>query len=257
MSRQPRKVSQTGLYHIVFRGINRQNIFEEEKDYLKLLDLVKVLKDEREFQLYAYCYMVNHGHMLLKEKEPGDTSVIMHRLLTTYAGWYNKKYSRSGSLLGNRFASEPVEKEQYLLTLVRYIHQNPKKAGIVNKLAEYRWSSYNEYISGIGNLMNIKDTEYVLGFLSNNTEKSKELFLKLHDETVDGDFEIDYSRRPSNELVRKRIMELLNGAEPHTIGAMPREERNKFIKMLRQGERFSIRQIERATGISRGIISRI
>ena len=66
MSRQARKLSQSGLYHIIFRGISRQNIFEEEHDYLKLKEIIKKVKTEMQFELYAYCFMTNHVHLFIK-----------------------------------------------------------------------------------------------------------------------------------------------------------------------------------------------
>jgi len=89
--------------------------------------------------------MSNHVHIIIKELNMGDISLIMQRMLTRYAGWYNRKYDRSGILISNRFKSEPVETDEYLLTLARYIHQNPIKAGISTSIDKYKWSSFNDY----------------------------------------------------------------------------------------------------------------
>ena len=124
MGRQARQYSQSGLYHIVFRGMNRHNIFEEEKDFIKIKDIIKSLKKEMQFEIYAFCLMTNHVHILLKENNIGDISVILKRLLTRYAGWYNRRYTRSGALIANRYKSQTIEKDEYLISLVRYIHQN-------------------------------------------------------------------------------------------------------------------------------------
>lgn len=122
VSRPPRVLSETGLYHIIFRGLNRQNLFEEDEDYIKLLEIINDIKNVFEIQIYAYCLMTNHVHFFLREKESGDIKTIMHKLLTRYVMWYNRKYQRSGSLIGNRYKSEPIEDETYYLTLMRYIH---------------------------------------------------------------------------------------------------------------------------------------
>ncbi len=119
ISRRARQYSQSGLYHIVFRGMNRHNIFEEDEDFIKFKDIVKDLKQEMQFKIYAFCLMSNHVHILLNEYNTGDISAIMKKLLVRYAGWFNRKYSRSGVLIGNRFKSQPVEKDEYLLSLVR------------------------------------------------------------------------------------------------------------------------------------------
>lgn len=255
MSRQARRLSNTGLYHIIFRGINRKNIFEEENDYEKMIEMLGQIKNEKEFNCYAYCLMNNHVHLLICEKEIGDISNIMQRLLTRYAGWYNKKYSRSGTLFGDRYKSEPVEKDNYLLSLIRYIHQNPKKAGLVSQLQDYKWSSYHNYIKE--NRKNMVETTYILKMLSSNKRIARKSFIDFHNVAETKRFEINNNRRKTEEQVRKIIIDRLEGKEPHTIGNLPKEKRNRIIKELRQKEALSIRQIERATGISRGIISRI
>ena len=85
MARRAREISESGLYHIVFRGINRENIFEDSNDFLKLKLILKELKEEMLFQIYVYCFMTNHVHILLKENKAGDISLIMKRILTKYA----------------------------------------------------------------------------------------------------------------------------------------------------------------------------
>ena len=82
MARLAREISENGLYHIVFRGVNRQRIFEEDSDYEKLREILVELKAEMNYQIYVYCFMSNHVHILLKEKNMGDISLIMKRLLT-------------------------------------------------------------------------------------------------------------------------------------------------------------------------------
>ena len=145
MARLARQISESGLYHIVFRGVNKQSIFEEEADYIRLKVILSELKAEMKFEIYVYCFMSNHVHILLKEQNMGDISLFMKRLLTRYARWYNIKYKRSGALIANRYKSQPVDVDEYFLSVVRYIHQNPIKAGMVEHIGDYRWSSYNEY----------------------------------------------------------------------------------------------------------------
>jgi len=255
MSRQPRMKSESGLYHIIFRGINKQNIFEEENDYQKFKALLSTIKQELGFKLYAYIFMSNHVHLLFQEKEAGDSTTAMHKLLTIYAGWYNKKYSRSGSLFGNRFASKPVEEEKYLFSLVRYIHQNPIRAGVVSKLNDFKWSSYHDYNNGAKYPTVLTDTDFLLGCLSASKETAIQIFTNLHHEMINEKYEISYSRRLTDEEIRTSIVAIIDGKEPHTIASLPKHERNSILRRLK--ENFSIRQIERATGMSRGIISRI
>lgn len=133
MPRTARIKSESGIYHIIMRGINRQILFEDEEDCTKFIQVLQRYKEICEYKLYAYCLMGNHLHLLMMEgKEPLET--VMRKICGSYVFWYNKKYSRIGYLFQDRFKSEPVEDEAYLLTVFRYIFQNPLKAGITNKL---------------------------------------------------------------------------------------------------------------------------
>ena len=98
MSRLARTISESGVYHVLFRGVNQQNIFEEDADFNKLTETIATVKQDLGFEIYAYCFMSNHVHIVLKEKSYGDISLIMKRILTKYARWYNIKYGRSNHL---------------------------------------------------------------------------------------------------------------------------------------------------------------
>ncbi|MDR1088303.1 MAG: transposase [Coriobacteriales bacterium] len=252
MSRQPRKISRTGFYHIYFRGINHCYLFEEDEDFRRFLDIYVGVEEAFSLELHAFCLMENHVHLLLKENEPGDIAAAMRRLLSPYASWFNKKYQRIGALIADRFKSECVETDAYLLTLVRYIHRNPLEAGIVNRIGSYRWSSYNDYLKpGTG----LVDAEFILGMFSADPAKAHKEFVDFHG-GVDGECE-DYSpsdsRRKSEQNVRLEIQSILEGLEPSAVGSLAKHERDALLKSLRESG-FSIRQIERATGISRGVI---
>lgn len=247
MPRFARRLSETGIYHVIFRGVNRYNIFEEDKDYYKILEIIKDLKEEIGFDIFAYCLMNNHVHLVIKESELAEISLIMKRMLIRYAGWFNKKYDRSGILIANRFKSEPVETEDYLLTLLKYIHQNPVKGGLTSTIESYRWSSFKEYY-GVSEICN---TDVIFSIID------RESFIKFNYVIDEEEYEISMKAiKIDDEFVRLRIKEILGGNDPFKLGEMPVNERNKIIKQLKTVEKFSIRQIERATGISRGVISR-
>lgn len=252
MSRPPRVLSETGLYHIIFRGINRQDLFEENQDYKKLLEIIEKIKENEKFELYAYCLMTNHVHLFIKEQNMGDIKKIVHKILTRYVVWYNHKYKRSGSLIGNRYKSEPIENDVYYLSLIRYIHKNPIKAGIVHNIEEYRWSSYNDYIKLSDKLT---DIEFALDMLSENRDEAIVLFKDLHESTEEIDFSISNTKRLSDEQLRRKIYTLTK-LQAHEIAIKSKAERNQILKLLRQNG-LTTGQLERLTGISRGIISRV
>ena len=133
MSRQARAKSSTKIYHVMLRGINKQQIFFDEQDCKKFIKTLIDCKKISGFKLYAYCLMPNHIHLLLKA-ENEDLSVIMKRIGCRFVYWYNAKYQRVGHLFQDRFKSEPVEDDEYFLCALRYIHLNPVEAGISNVL---------------------------------------------------------------------------------------------------------------------------
>ena len=242
MARAARQISETGLYHILFRGVNKQHIFEEAADYEKLKEILISLKKEMGYKIYAYCFMSNHVHILLEEKLTGDISQIMKRLLTKYARWYNIKYKRSGALIANRYKSKPIEVDEYFLSLIRYIHQNPKKAGIVTEINEYEWSSYNEYIN---EEQGLADKEFVMQMISKNG------FEELHQQEDESEFTVDDKIKLTDDEIRRRIIKKYN-LEPKNICNMEKKIRNELLSKLKK--EYSIRQLERVTGISRGVI---
>lgn len=244
LAREGRKLSSTGFYHVIIRGINRQHLFEEENDYNYFLESIENLKREMRFEVHAYCLMSNHVHILLREKEIGDISQIMKRLLTKYAMYFNRKYERKGALIGSRYKSIPVEVDEYFIPLIRYIHQNPHKAGQVKNFADYRYSSYQEYI-GRGRLTT---TDFSLDMVG------REEWTRLHNILEEQNFEI-VGKKMSEEKIRREILECVGGRDPYEIGSIPKLERNEIIRQLKE-EGLSIRQIERATGISRGIVAK-
>ena len=172
MSRNARQLSSTDTYHVVIRGADHQLLFEEKKDYQKYLEILQLYEAECQFELYAYCLMPNHIHLLIHSPVTSLGSVFRH-VSTTYSSWFNAKYNRTGYLQEGRYFSEPVETEKYLFTVLRYIHQNPIKAGLETVPGEtYPWNSFCDYISGINDIVNI---EYILQLLG-----GLESFRSLH-----------------------------------------------------------------------------
>ncbi len=115
MPRGPRTRSESGIYHVILRGINRQIIFEVNEERYEFLAKVKSFAEDNKFVLFGYCLMDNHVHLLVKELED-DISTAIKRISASYVMWYNKKYERCGYLFQERFRSEPVETESYVLT---------------------------------------------------------------------------------------------------------------------------------------------
>lgn len=157
MPRKSRQISPTGIYHVMLRGINKADIFLEEADcrkFLKILKLVSSPSEEKEHtkapdcNIYSYCLMTNHVHLLIGENA-ASIGEVMKRIGVAYVAYFNKKYERLGPLFQGRYKSEPVCDRNYYLTLLRYIHQNPIEAHIAESLDAYRWSSWHEFTGAI------------------------------------------------------------------------------------------------------------
>ena len=144
MPRQTRKYSYSETYHIIIKGIDDQDIFYDDKDRQFFLKRILKTKKLFDYDIYAYCLMSNHVHMVIKIQNDFLSKAIQS-LTLSYAQYFNKKYKRKGPLVQNRFKSKNVENQKYFLEVCRYVHRNPEKAYIA-KTEDYEWSSYKEYI---------------------------------------------------------------------------------------------------------------
>ncbi|MBS3949340.1 MAG: transposase [Peptococcaceae bacterium] len=145
MARQARQESETGYYHVMMCGINREFIFREDTNKACFMELVKEQQANGLLELLAWCVMDNHVHMILKAEKVAMSKAIKIISLK-FAAHYNRGQKRTGPVFGDRFRSEIIENDTYLLGTLRYIHRNPVKAKLANDMATYRWSSFGEYL---------------------------------------------------------------------------------------------------------------
>jgi putative transposase len=145
MPRQPRLDAPGLVQHIMARGIERREIFQDDKDRKSFLDRLAVILEETQAQCYAWALIPNHFHILLRTG-PTPISNVMRRLMTGYAVAFNIRHRRSGHLFQNRYKSIICEEDPYLLELIRYIHLNPLRAKLVQDLKgldKYPWSGHS------------------------------------------------------------------------------------------------------------------
>jgi len=252
MPRKPRQKSQSGIYHILVRGINRQIIFEDDEDYSSFLRTLARYKEPCGYEIYAYCLMDNHIHILLKEGEE-PLEKIMRRIGGSFVYWYNTKYERIGPLFQDRFKSEAVENDRYFLTVLRYIHQNPVKAGLVEKPEQYKWSSMSEYLGKLG----IVDTAFALSFFGNEIEKALKAFRQFCEaDNDDCCLELEKVKIISDREARELILKVCKIENPFELQNLEKNHRNECLKELKEKYNLSVRQISRLTGINRGIVLR-
>ena len=149
MPRRVRELEDNAIYHIFARGNNRQKIFQDKEDYPVYRAILQEAKARYSFQIYHYCLMTNHVHLLLRVAEGAGLPKLMHWIQLGYARYHQKKYRYCGHLFQGRFRSPRIPEESYYLQCGRYIERNPVKAGMVTEAAEYAWSSAPYYVRGV------------------------------------------------------------------------------------------------------------
>lgn len=144
MPRGPRKKSSTGIYHVTDRGINKLSIFNSNREKTRFQNLLREYKEKYDVQIYAYCIMSNHFHLLIKA-DLEELASFMAKILAIYAIYYNKVHQRIGYVFEGRYRSQCIENANYFWNCLRYIHCNPIKANICKSEELYKYSSAREY----------------------------------------------------------------------------------------------------------------
>ena len=217
----------------MLRGINQQEIFHDEEDYNKFLQVLSECKTISGFELYAYCIMGNHVHLLIKEiNEPID--LIFKRIGSRYVYWYNIKYKRVGHLFQDRYKSCAVETDEYFFSALRYIHNNPVAAGICETCKDYKFCSYNSYF----NESNLVDSKLVLDMISFQE------FEKFHLKTDNlSHLELAMPRVRITDEEAKRIIEFYSGCSSiEQYQKLPLDKQEFYIRTFKD-EDMSVRQI--------------
>ncbi len=247
MPRGPRRKSITDVYHVIIRGNGQQLIFEDDYDRFYFLKIVKRYREEMGFELVAFCLMDNHVHLLINDLNQ-ELDLIMKRIECSYSYYFNDKYERTGHLFQDRYKSEPVEIEKYYLTVIKYIHKNPEKAGIC-KSSDYRWSSYKSYLNDNSNLDN-KDALAVIG-----GPKAFDKWMKEDDGEKCMDAFDEGRVKIKDSDAAKMACKILGVNNLLEINGYKKDGRNQALKKLKQSG-LSVRQIARLTGVNRGVITR-
>jgi REP element-mobilizing transposase RayT len=249
MPRRARKKSESGIYHAILRGINKQTIFEDEEDYNKFKQVLQDCKRISGYYLFAYCLMGNHVHLLIKE-EKEDLNIIFKRIGSRYVYWYNNKYQRTGHLFQDRYKSEPVDNDLYFLSVLRYILQNPVKAGLCDDPASFQWSNYSAYAGKT----DFTDTEFVLSLFSADREEACMLFDKyLREDEKVVCIDINEGNRLTDKEAREIIQKFSGAVSSSEFQVLAPARRDEILALLKENG-LSIRQIVRLTGISFGIV---
>lgn len=259
-----RKHSDTGVYHAILRGVNKQQIFECTEDYHRFLNILRAqtLQEQDEAGhrskphcvIYAYCQMGNHVHLLIKES--GETlAQIMKRISSSYVYYYNHRYGRIGHLFQERFKSQPVGDRDYFLTWLRYIYQNPLKPHLVSSLREYRWSSWLEYLGQEKNAFCA--TNVVLGRIS-----IEELSTLIEEPLTENEDEglLDIEETPvkthfSDEEIWHVLTNLCGKTTSAEFQQLPRSQQKHYLWEAHE-KGIGPRALSRLTGVPYSIVQR-
>lgn len=254
MPRKPREKSESGIYHIILRGTNRQEIFHDDEDCFRFLVTLERYKKQTETKIYGWCLMDNHIHLLLGEGNE-EISATMKRIGVSYVGYYNWKYNTVGHLFQDRFASESVDSDAYLMTVIRYIHQNPAKAGLVKKLTDWKWSSCMGYYGGEAYPSGLLDSELILDMFSKERTSAITGFRKFNEaENGDRCLDDEKTKRLTDEQAKAAMNELIPVTEMVQIKSLPKAQRDEIISKVKQIEGLTQRQAARILGISPNLI---
>lgn len=153
MPRIERGVVEGCIYHVLNRGNGKQVVFHKDRDYWSFVDLLREAKKKYPVNLYAYCLMPNHFHLVLAPVRADELSRLMQWLMTSHVRRYHQHYGSSGHVWQGRFKSFVVQEDSHLLNVLRYVEGNPVRAALVESAKDWTWSSHEERTGRIGRLL--------------------------------------------------------------------------------------------------------
>jgi len=176
VARKPRIHYEGALYHVMVRGNNRSTIFRNEDNKKTYKKIIAKYKKRYRFKLYAYCIMDNHAHLLIEVTDI-PLSKIMQGIQQVFTQYYNRRNNTTGHVFEQRYKCLLCDKDAYLLSLIRYIHQNPVRSNLTDAL-NYKWSSHREYIG----IPELADVNFTLSLFDTHKKKAIKRYLAFMDE---------------------------------------------------------------------------
>jgi REP element-mobilizing transposase RayT len=205
--RRAREKSENGIYHIILRGNSRQEIFHDDEDFIHFIETLDKYKTQTNMKVHGWCLMNNHVHLLL-EKGEEELSATMKRIGVSFVWFYNMKYETTGHLFQDRFKSEIIDSDKYLMTVIRYIHQNPVKAGLDKNPVDWKWSSCSGYYGKKTFFANLLDSNLILGMFAEDRNTAIKKFIEFNeaandDKCLDDDIRIRLKDEEAREEIKK------------------------------------------------------
>lgn len=229
MPRIPRIHFDGALFHAMSRGNGGQNIFLNDEDRQSFLRILRETKGRYPFKIYAYCLMPNHFHLLIRVGK-FDLPLIMQTILTRYATHFNIERRRKGHLFQSRYKAILCSDDPYLLTLIRYIHLNPVRAGLASDPKAWPWSGHEEYLGSHSDLV---ETAFPLSMFSTTPEVARASYQSFIMEGLGG--AVAGAPHPQGGLARapKEVNRIVRQENIEEIGFVVAVENGAELKAIR------------------------
>ena len=250
MPRKPR-IDLAGYHHVINRGVNRSEVFQDKDDYEIFLKIVCKACRTYKVVLHDYCLMSNHFHLLI-ETSRENLSDVMKQINGNYAIYANKKQKRSGHFWQGRYYSRYINSDEYYYTLIRYIEQNPIVAGVVKSVKEYPYTLGSVIANGVtpipcalkSKLVEELDYENVQDMIGVRlSDDELELLEKIKQQKI-------VQNKSGNRLAYNKSL------EEHFFEVETKKQRNeKMIEVLEDG--YSQIEVARFLGVSRSLVSKV
>ena len=226
MPRPLRQFHPGGIYHITHRGHNKFHIFEETIDKAHFLDILRKVVQETGCHVLFYTIMDNHYHLLIEMQEmPLDK--VMHKINSQFAHYYASKINLSGAVFGNRYFSQEILNQKHLISAIQYIAVNPIKAGLVQKIPEYRWTAHSEIAN---RKQEIIASQRLFTRLGDSIEQGKVNYIALIN---DAQKNVDKAASFPISLSDRR----LNALEDQLLTFLSTSDRNPTLSQIRSASR--------------------
>lgn len=202
------QITQSLSYHIFSRGNAKNNIYHDNDDYQYFVKILISYSKERKVKIFHWVIMSNHYHLLMEIENPKELSSVMAGIARSYVHYHHKKYNSAGHLFQDRFKSQAIQKELYLLACGRYIEQNPLKIGQVSLAEDYPFSSAAYYVYGKEDGLTQEDPLFsTFGKTINERQQSYRVFLKEFNANNEESFSHFEKPQGSEEFIRRLVKE--------------------------------------------------
>jgi len=251
MARKPRIHYQGAFYHVIVRGNNRAYIFKSKDNKEEYKKIVSKYKKRYRFKLYAYCLMDNHAHLLI-EVVNIPLSKIMQGIQQVFTQYYNRRNRSTGHVFEQRYKSYPCDRDEYLLPLIRYIHQNPLRSKLEAGI-DYQWSSHKEYIGDSG----LADVDFPLSLFSDKKNQAIRRYLSFVGELEIKDIksinieeekitETAQNREEKYKIAKELLIQIIEKVTEIKIDKIKGKSKNRRISNIRK---LYIKSLKRYTGL--------